>query len=561
MTYHEVTVLGAGWSGLLATKCMKEEGLTVVALERRDDIGGLWYYSDDPTEMTVMKSTRTTTSSTFTEMSDYPMPEEIGVFPHHIKILEYLKSYCEEFDLLRHIHFNTTAEKVQKIGELWYVHASTGITYTSKFLIVSTGRPIADDPRDAIFGNFTGSIYHAKEIKEPMEEHRNCRLLVFGGGETSADICEEWYNYTTCIYWSAPRGQHFHMRYGKVLPWKNPQVYDKASSHLLTSVAPLDHGLPGFCWVCKWATSGSLLNYQGHGIPEWKNDSQAMHYFVNKNAHVLRLIDYKKLVPKGAIQSCNDNEVVFADGSSQEFDVIILSTGYKHGFSFLPKQYTQKSCRDRYKHIFDNDDPTLAFVGFVRPVIGSVPSITETQCRLVAKVYSGQVELKSKEERLKETSADSEYWNKYFETTSQRLDGIVEQLGYTHDIAKLAKIYPDYMRLFKRNIYHWYVVLDSPYNTSLYRLNEPEHEDKAIANLLKHRKGIAFSPLLLLLFLVLRLIWFDWWLNQLENIKYKIQTARHWPTVRELPPVRFVNWVWCLPKRMFFDNKTPLPDL
>ena len=43
MTYHDVTVLGAGWSGLIAIKYMKEEGLTVVALERRDGIGGLWY--------------------------------------------------------------------------------------------------------------------------------------------------------------------------------------------------------------------------------------------------------------------------------------------------------------------------------------------------------------------------------------------------------------------------------------------------------------------------------------------------------------------------------------
>ena len=560
MTYHDVTVLGAGWSGLLATKYMKEEGLTVVALERRDAIGGLWYYSDDPAEKTVMKSTRTTSSSTLTEMSDYPMPEEIGMFPHHAKILEYLKSYCEEFDLLRHIRFNTTAEKVEKKGEIWHVYTSTGITYTSKFLVVSTGEPIADDPRDTIFGNFTGSIYHAKEIKEPIEEHRNCRLLVFGGGETSADICQEWYNHTSCIYWSAPRGQHFFRRFAKILPWKNPQALDKASSPLLTTIAPFHYSKPGLSWICKWTTSGSLLNYQGHGIPEWKNDSPFMHLFINKNGHILDLIDYKKFVPKGGIESCNGKEVVFSDGSKQEFDVVIVSTGYKPAFPFLSEQYTEISFRDRYKHIFDNDDPSLAFVGFVRPVIGSMPALAEPQASWVAKIYSGRLKLKPKAERLEETKADAEYWWKYFEHSSHRLDRIVEGLTYATTIARLANIYPDYTRLFKRNIYHWYVAMVSPTNTAWLRLNDPKHEDQAIATLERHRQG-SISPLHYLLILFLRLIWFDWWCVQLENIKYKIQTSKYWPTIRELRIIQSINWVWCLPKRMLFDNTTVLPDV
>ena len=63
-TYHDVTVIGAGWSGLVACKYMKEEGLSVVCIERKNDIGGVWLYSDDPNIPTVMKSTRCTSSST-----------------------------------------------------------------------------------------------------------------------------------------------------------------------------------------------------------------------------------------------------------------------------------------------------------------------------------------------------------------------------------------------------------------------------------------------------------------------------------------------------------------
>lgn len=51
--------------------------------------------------------------------------------------------------------------------------------------------------------------------------------------------------------------------------------------------------------MCYWTTAGSLLAYQGHGIPEWKNDAQFFHFFINKNGHVLDLVDYEHVVPKG----------------------------------------------------------------------------------------------------------------------------------------------------------------------------------------------------------------------------------------------------------------------
>ena len=90
---------------------MKEEGLSVVALERRGDIGGIWLYSDDPSITTVMKTTRTTSSSTVTEMSDYPMPEEIGQFPHHTDIHQYLHAYADHFNLMPHIQLNIAVQK------------------------------------------------------------------------------------------------------------------------------------------------------------------------------------------------------------------------------------------------------------------------------------------------------------------------------------------------------------------------------------------------------------------------------------------------------------------
>ena len=52
---RDVIVIGGGWSGLMTCKYMLEEGFSVVVLEKRNEIGGVWCYSDDPDILTVMK--------------------------------------------------------------------------------------------------------------------------------------------------------------------------------------------------------------------------------------------------------------------------------------------------------------------------------------------------------------------------------------------------------------------------------------------------------------------------------------------------------------------------
>ena len=118
---------------------MLEGGLSIVAIEKREGIGGAWCYSDNSSITTVMKSTCCTSSTTVTEMSNFPMPKEIGMFPHSIDVRECLKSYTKNFNLMPHIQLNTSVCEVKKEGEKWHVTCSTGDTYTIAYLIVATG--------------------------------------------------------------------------------------------------------------------------------------------------------------------------------------------------------------------------------------------------------------------------------------------------------------------------------------------------------------------------------------------------------------------------------------
>ena len=53
MASTQVVVIGGGWSGLLALKHCLGRKLSAVALEAREDLGGVWNFSEDPERITV----------------------------------------------------------------------------------------------------------------------------------------------------------------------------------------------------------------------------------------------------------------------------------------------------------------------------------------------------------------------------------------------------------------------------------------------------------------------------------------------------------------------------
>ena len=171
---HDVIIIGAGWSGLLSCKYAKEENLSVRVLEQREDLGGVWKYSEEINVTTAMKKSCTSSSSTLTEISDFPMPEEIGEFPVHWDIYKYLNSYAEKFNLRRYIRFNTSVARMNKLGDVWNILTKDNVEYYSRNIIICTG--VHQKPnrsfQDTCLKGFTGEVCHSGSLKEFDERHR-----------------------------------------------------------------------------------------------------------------------------------------------------------------------------------------------------------------------------------------------------------------------------------------------------------------------------------------------------------------------------------------------------
>ena len=98
---------------------------------------------------------------------------------------------------------------------------------------------------------------------------------------------------------------------------------------------------------------------------------------------------------KPNLSEIKEKSVVFEDGTEEEIDSIIFSTGYYISFPFL-----NESCgiriHDNEVHMYEYVFPpnlkhqTIAFIGLVQPW-GSIVPLSEMQCRWVARVFTKKV--------------------------------------------------------------------------------------------------------------------------------------------------------------------------
>jgi NADPH-dependent 2,4-dienoyl-CoA reductase/sulfur reductase-like enzyme len=138
----DVVVIGGGWSGMLVAKHCKEHGLKVRILEKHTFLGGVWKYQED-VPGGVMASTQTTSSWSFTEISDFPLTIQDGLntdFPKHDLVQDYLERFAAHNGLLEIASLETSVEEVTKDeDDNFRTVTSDGSVYVSKRLCVSTG--------------------------------------------------------------------------------------------------------------------------------------------------------------------------------------------------------------------------------------------------------------------------------------------------------------------------------------------------------------------------------------------------------------------------------------
>lgn len=398
MTKKQVCIIGAGSSGITAAKAMKEAGISFDCYEKGSDIGGNWRFNNDNGMSSAYRSLHINTNKVVMSYSDFPMPEEYPMFPHHSHVIKYFEDYANHFGVKEHITFKTAVTNVSPNADGTYrVTLDNGQSHDYQYVIVANGHHW--NPRYPSFkGEFTGEILHAHHYKEDDQiKHKD--VLIVGIGNSAVDIaCEAARLHTGKVVISTRSGAY-------ITPnWFGSMPFDNLAN-------PLTAKLPLF--MQRWLLSAALWLARGrqedYGVPKPKRPLLSEHPTLSQD--LLNMAGRGLVQFKPNIREFKGKTVVFEDGSEQDFDVIIYATGYKVTFPFLkhiPAFDVEESNEIRlYKKVIHPDFGNLFFLALVQP-LGAIMPLAEVQAKWVAKIIKGECRLPNADEMKKSIEADKQ---------------------------------------------------------------------------------------------------------------------------------------------------------
>ncbi|KAI0907766.1 FAD/NAD(P)-binding domain-containing protein [Ustulina deusta] len=357
-----IAVIGLGPAGLTALKTLREEGFNVVAFERRDEIGGLWAFSDDAGYTSVLKETVCNVSKFVSGFSDFPVPEDYPAFFTGSQVAEYFKSYALHFNLYPHIRFGTTVQRVARnaADDSWDVHITTSdgpaVLSFDKVVLAHGCESLPLWPPMPSKNKFKGILMHGQSFKSP-EPFKDKRVLVVGIGNTACEVSLALANYASKVYQSYRRGRIMVSRYhddgipldaqfswpalrlkyliDHLAPWLIGPLGDKFMvNKMISDAARSEPADASISEKEKWKRAEKRVRDDWRLVP------------CPSMAHVHPAVqeDFIPALRQGDITPVHgfkdftgDSEVLLDDGVVLDVDVVIFCTGYDLDFKIMPE--------------------------------------------------------------------------------------------------------------------------------------------------------------------------------------------------------------------------------
>ena len=310
MSAPDVIIIGAGPAGLACAAAMRTAGLNATVLDKAGTVGSVWRLHYDRLHLH--------TDRDHSGLPGRAMPRDYPTYPSRAQVVEYLEAYARHFDIRP--RFNTDVQRVARNGGGWRVETNVG-EFLARVVVVATG--IATAPYRPSWPGieaFQGSIIHSSEYRN-ASVFAGRRVLVVGfgnsGGEIALDLAEAGIDVALAV-----RGP--------------------------VQIIPRDLlGLPILTWVLFYRHLPARLvdrinapvlrlalgDFERLGL---RRSTKGPRQMVEEDGHVplidigtLARIRDGSIVIRAGIDRMTAGGVVFAGGTEEKFDAIILATGFR----------------------------------------------------------------------------------------------------------------------------------------------------------------------------------------------------------------------------------------
>jgi putative flavoprotein involved in K+ transport len=369
MENDEAIVIGAGFAGLGTAAMLERRGLRTLVLERADAVGESWRNRYDSLRLNTLRWMST--------LPSYRLPRRYGRWPTRDQLIEYLEDYARTLEL--RIRFGTTVERVDRADGHWALATADG-QLEAPIVVVAAGYD--HDPKlpdwpgaDA----FAGELIHAAAYRGP-EPFRGKDVLVVSAGNTGSEIAFELVSNGAARVRSAVRTPPN--------PWRREwlgapthitaRAMDRAPLRLVDTLARQTQRLM-FGDLTKYGLPpspvGIATNVQVRKVSPMMDDG-----FVGA-------VKEGRIAIVAAVESFDGTDVVLADGSKLQPEVVIAATGYERGLEPLVGHLgvLDADGEPRFNGAPGNPEtPGLYFNGY-RTRISSQLGLMRTQARRIAR--------------------------------------------------------------------------------------------------------------------------------------------------------------------------------
>jgi hypothetical protein len=363
---YNTCVIGAGPAGLAVARALAERDLPYTHIERHTGPGGLWDIDNPGSPM--YESAHFISSKTLSGFGGYPMPDHFADFPPHRQILSYLTSFAEAYGLRERIEFGIEVRNVAKNADgTWTVTRADGRESVHRQVVVCTGSQWHPNIPE-LPGEFTGEVRHTVTYRS-ADEMRGKRVLVVGAGNSGLDIACDAARVADHAVISMRRGYWF--------------IPKHLFGRPVDTIAAGGPHLPVWLQQMLFGALLRLLNGDPRRLGLQKPDHKLFQTHPAINSMLLHHLQHGDITAKPGLARTEGRTVDFTDGTSDDFDLILLATGYVHKVPAAQRYFGDEQHPDLYLSAFSREHEGLFGVGFVETNSGAY-RLFDTQAQLIA---------------------------------------------------------------------------------------------------------------------------------------------------------------------------------
>ncbi|KAJ3701083.1 hypothetical protein LUZ61_004788 [Rhynchospora tenuis] len=328
----EPVIIGAGPSGLAVAACLKEKGIPSLILERSHCIASLWQLKTyDRLHLHLPKK--------FCELPLMPYPPGFPTYPTKQQFIAYLEAYAKQYDIKP--VFNQTVVSAEYEDGRWRVRTEEGKAYLCRWLVVATGENAeAVIPDIEGLKRYKGKVVHTSAYRSG-DMYRGKKVLVVGCGNSGMEVCLDLCNHGAMPSIVVREAVH-------ILPREMFGSSTFGLSVWLLKYLPIqtvDRFLLIISRFMLGDTSRFGLERPHLGPMELKSVSGKTPVLDVGTLEKIKSGDIK-VFP--AIKHFTKHAAEFIDGRMEEFDAVVLATGYRSNVPLWLKDTEFFSEKDGY---------------------------------------------------------------------------------------------------------------------------------------------------------------------------------------------------------------------